>query len=62
MICEQKDVTDFDKFSQIIKQCVNKRKLDLLGISQNSGGDLESSVHLFLRILQEIEMDLVRLL
>ena len=51
-----------DKLNDIIKRCINKRKADLLATGQNSGGDFQLSVRLFLRIMHEMEVDLVSLL
>ena len=62
MICEQKEVADLDKLNQIIKQCINKRKANLLATGQESGGDFQLSVRLFLHIIHEMEVDFVSLL
>ena len=52
MISEKKEVADLDKFNEIIKECIRKRKDELLATGQNrEGGNFQLAVLHFLRIL-----------
>ena len=62
VLSESKEIADLDKLNMIIKDCIRRRHSDLSNTGNNSGGDFQEAVRSFLRILHEMESELVEML